>query len=138
MARFAAVDGWLPLGAYAGGELVGVTVYLRWGNVLYYKFNASSPGSLDVRPNNLLLWEGVLLAQSLGCRTLDLGPSDDDQPGLIRFKRHHCGVESEVRFLRHDPPGWADRRGDVMAKLGRVTAAADGAGRSRRRHRGGR
>ena len=123
MARFGPLGSWLPLGAYVDDELVAVTVYLRWGDVLYYKFNTSSAAGLHVRPNNVLLWEGVLLAQSEGCRTLDLGPSDDDQPGLIRFKRHHCGVESEVRFLRHDPPGWTDHRGDVMADLGRATQA---------------
>ena len=124
MDRFGPHEGWLPLGAYVDDVLVAATVYLRWGDVLSYKFNASSPGDLGVRPNNLLLWEGVLLAQAIGCRTLDLGPSDDDQPGLIRFKRQHGGVESEVRSLRHDPPGWSDPRGhDVSAMLGRLTRA---------------
>ncbi len=122
MDRFGAGDNWFALGAYAGDALLAATLYLRCGDVLYYKFNSSSETGLTLRPNNVLLWEGALLAQSHGCRSLDLGPSDDDQPGLIRFKRNHGAVESEVRFLRHDPPGFDDCRGtEVKAALGRLT-----------------
>ena len=40
---------------------------------------AVSQDALDDRPNDLLIWEGMELACALGCRQLDLGPSDDDQ-----------------------------------------------------------
>ena len=84
--RFQEVDGWFPLGAFVDDRLVAASLYLRWGDTLYYKFNASCTRSLELRANNLLVWAGILLAQSLGCSELDLGPSDDDQPGLIRFQ----------------------------------------------------
>jgi len=70
-----------------------------------------------MRPNNLLVWSSIELARSLGCRTLDFGPSDDDQPGLIRFKRQFGAAERELRFLRYIPPEWQDHRGDDMRRL---------------------
>jgi CelD/BcsL family acetyltransferase involved in cellulose biosynthesis len=104
--RFEGVGGWYPLGAFVGDRLVAAAIFLRWGDTLYYKFNASAPDGLDLRPNNLLVWSGIDLARSLGCRWLDLGPSDDDQPGLVRFKKNFGAEESELRHLRYMPVGW--------------------------------
>ena len=101
--RFRAVDGCYPLGAYLDGQLIAGALFLHWGDTLYYKFNASAESGLPLRPNNLLIWNGIQLAQSLGCRWLDLGPSDDDQPGLVRFKRDFGATESELRHLRMTP-----------------------------------
>ena len=120
--RFLAVDGWHALGAWINGRLVAATIFLRWDDTLYYKFNASALDELDARPNSLLTWEGMTLAATLGCSLLDLGPSDDDQPGLSRFKRHFGADERELRFLRRDPPGWNDApRLGSQQLLGEVT-----------------
>jgi CelD/BcsL family acetyltransferase involved in cellulose biosynthesis len=113
---FEKIDGWFPMGAFVDGQLVAATIYLRWGDTLYYKFNASGD-SLELRPNNLLVWAGIELAQSLGCRKLDLGPSDDDQRGLIRFKQQFGAREREVRFLRYLPPGWPDHQSAELHRL---------------------
>jgi CelD/BcsL family acetyltransferase involved in cellulose biosynthesis len=121
--RFRQIDGWHSLGAFLGDRMIAATVYVRWGDTLYYKFNASASDALNTRPNNLLVWSGVMLAQSLGCRFLDLGPSDDDQPGLIRFKRNFGAQEHELRFLRWTPPGWREaitnrtRLGEITRRL---------------------
>lgn len=102
--RFRAIDGWHPLVAFHGGEAIAATVYLRYNDVLYYKFNASLPEALPLRPNNLLVWEGVRLGCELGCRLLDFGASDDDQPGLVRFKRSFGTDELEIVRMRYLPP----------------------------------
>jgi CelD/BcsL family acetyltransferase involved in cellulose biosynthesis len=107
--RFRAIDGWHALGAFLGDRMIAATIYLKWGDTLYYKFNASALDALSNRPNNLLAWEGMQLAKSLGCRFLDFGPSDDDQPGLIRFKRNLGAAVQELRCLRWTPPGWQER-----------------------------
>jgi len=106
--RFREAEGWYPLGAYLGSQLIAATIYLKWGDTLYYKFNASSAEALRARPNNRLVWEGILLAKALDCRYLDLGPSDDHQQGLIRFKKNLGAEESELQFLRWNPPNWSD------------------------------
>ena len=102
--RFTAVDGWYPLVATQRDAMVAATIYLRWGDTLFYKFNASDPDALGSRPNDLLLWTGIELAAALGCRLLDLGASDDDQPGLIRFKRGFGADEREIRTFVVGPP----------------------------------
>ena len=120
--RFGKVNGWFPLGAYLKNRLIAATIYLRWGDTLYYKFNASDRDALKARPNNLLIWEGISLARSLGCRRMDLGPSDEDQPGLIRFKRHFGAEEKELLFIRYTPPGWRDEcEIEVRHLLGSLT-----------------
>jgi CelD/BcsL family acetyltransferase involved in cellulose biosynthesis len=115
--RFSATRGWLPLGAFLGERLIAATIYLRWGDTLYYKFNASDPDALAARPNDLLVWAGIELAHRMGCRALDLGPSDDDQPGLIRFKRGFGAAERELRFLSHEPAGWRSESGAETRRL---------------------
>ncbi|MGI8757534.1 MAG: GNAT family N-acetyltransferase [Acidimicrobiales bacterium] len=122
--RFAPLEAWHPLGAYVDDVLVAATVYLRWGDVLYYKFNASDPGALEARPNNLLLWAGSEVARSLGCSALDLGPSDDDQPGLIRFKAQSGATEGEVTTWTWTAPGSAPdpSAGRLKETLGELTA----------------
>ena len=125
--RFGAVGGWHALGAYHRDQLIAATIYLRCGETLYYKFSASDQGKLALRPNNLLLWEGARLAVSLGCHTLDLGPSDDDQPGLIRFKRNTGASELELQFLNWTPPGWHhEQTKKARALLAEVTRLLTG------------
>ncbi len=115
--RFAPANAWHALGAWIGDRLIAGTIYLRWGDTLYYKFNASAVDALDVRPNSLLTWAGIELATQLGCRRLDLGPSDDDQPGLVRFKRQFGADERELQFLRRDPTGWDDATAKAQMRL---------------------
>jgi len=103
-ARFAATGDWHALAAVRGGELLAATVYLRHRDTLCYKFNASDPDGLGARPNDLLLWSGIELAARLGCTMVDLGASDDDQPGLIRFKRGFGALEREIRTRVAGPP----------------------------------
>jgi CelD/BcsL family acetyltransferase involved in cellulose biosynthesis len=125
--RFEEAGGWFPLGAFVEGRLVAAAIFLRWRDTLYYKFNASASAALDLRPNNLLIWRGIELAKSLGCRRLDLGPSDDDQPGLVRFKRNFGAEESELRHLRYVPAGWHDDRARrTRLLLGDLTALLTG------------
>ena len=120
--RFRTVDGWHLLGAWHDEQLLAATLYLRWRDRLYYKFNASDADGLAFRPNNILVWAGVLLAKELGCSALDLGPSDDDQPGLIRFKRGFGPVERELRFLKWTPPGAPSEQGvELRGVLSEVT-----------------
>src|SRR5690606_30698311 len=65
--------------ARVDGRVVGGVLYLDWGDTVYYKFNASDPGDLGVRPNDLLVWEGLRRAHESGMRWFDFGVSDWDQ-----------------------------------------------------------
>ena len=98
------------------GRVVAGTLYLLWGDTCYYKFNASESGSLPLRPNNLLLWQGMCEAKRLGCRTLDLGRTAPHQRGLRDFKRAFGATEEELLFASfNDAP--AEKDAPEAAKL---------------------
>lgn len=87
-----------------GRPLAGI-VFLATGDTLYYKYNASDvTADLTVRPNELLLWEGMRLAADRGWKLIDLGVSSVDQPELIRYKRKVADEERSVVSMTHPAP----------------------------------
>lgn len=114
----------LFLGAYQDGRLLAAQGLLFWKDTLIYKFGASDYAAADARANHLLHWEGVRLGISRGFKLFDLGLSDDDQEGLIRYKQHLGGREKVIRFLRHSPPGYLAPGEDFRALLTEFTRLA--------------
>jgi CelD/BcsL family acetyltransferase involved in cellulose biosynthesis len=113
-ASFAANDRLTVLLAEIDGTAVGATVFIACGDTLYYKFNASVASSTC--PNDLLVWEGIRLGQSLGLKLFDFGASDLDQPGLLRFKRKFATIEQTISRLLCEPEGYLDRRASAANK----------------------
>jgi CelD/BcsL family acetyltransferase involved in cellulose biosynthesis len=91
--------------AYHSGTVIGGIFFLEWQDTVSYKFNASLPLELNHRPNNLLMWEGIKYAKSRGYKHLDLGLSDLDQDGLVRYKRQFASDEQLISFLQYRPNG---------------------------------
>ncbi len=87
--------------AEANNVVVGSVMYIGWGSTLYYKFSASSFNHLEYRPTDMLIWEGMKFAKSKGYSFLDLGLSDWDQDGLVRYKRKFATEEGTISFLQH-------------------------------------
>lgn len=87
-----------------GGKVIAGDLLLRFGDQLVYKFNASDPRNLSVRPNNLLLWQAMQLGREQGCRTLDLGRCEEDNEGLRRFKLLWGSREEQLPYY-HYPEG---------------------------------
>lgn len=88
------------LGAWHDDVLVAGILLLAWGDVLYYKFNASSPRSLEVRPNDLLMWEATRLGVARGLSLLDLGRTDGDHQSLARYKSKYATEQSLIHTVR--------------------------------------
>ncbi len=96
--------------AEVDGQVVAGTMYLRHGQTIYYKFNASDLGQLQFRPNDLLVWEGIRRAkEEMDCSSFDFGLSDSDQDGLLRFKRKFATEEKTIRFMQHRSTRWETR-----------------------------
>jgi len=107
------------LAEYEGVAVAGI-LFLIHGDTLFYKFNASS--DLRFRPNDLLVWTGMLLGRRLGLARLDFGISDIEQPGLVRFKQKFATEERMITELRWSPPGMTDSRGEEAGRtLHRLT-----------------
>ncbi|HKV64643.1 MAG TPA: GNAT family N-acetyltransferase [Candidatus Acidoferrum sp.] len=91
--------------ALSEGKIVAGDFFLIYKDTLYYKFNASLPGDLSHRPNDLLIWEGIRVGKNRGLKLLDFGLSDIDQEGLVRYKRKFGTQEKTISFLRYEPNG---------------------------------
>jgi hypothetical protein len=103
-----------------GGEPLAGIFLLRWQDVLYYKFSASF--NYSHRPNELLLWRAMLFGRRLGLATLDLGLSDIEQPGLVRYKRKFATEERDISFFERFPKDvQVPRAEEASETLGHVT-----------------
>ena len=98
-------------------------VLLQFRDVLYYKFNASV--DQKYRANDLLAWHAILFGHRRALTTLDFGVSENDQPGLIRYKRKFASEEREIHFydwVPQRPHNARDARGEEASEiLGYVT-----------------
>ncbi|HXG41154.1 MAG TPA: GNAT family N-acetyltransferase [Dehalococcoidia bacterium] len=104
--------------AEVDGEVVACNLLLWWRQAMVYKANVSRPDWLEVRPNNLLMWRTIVLAQEMGMQVLDMGRTDADHAGLRRFKSLWGACESPLPYFYFPTPerGQGGRR----AALGRA------------------
>jgi len=85
---------------------VASSIFLLFSDTLIYKYGASDPRYLHLRPNNLLFWTAIKEGCSRGCAWLDLGKSDAGQAGLRRFKSGWGAEESVLYYSCYpDVPG---------------------------------
>ncbi|GJQ59814.1 MAG: GNAT family N-acetyltransferase [Candidatus Scalindua sp. AMX11] len=98
-------------------KIIGGVFYLKWKDRLYYKFNASLSDTQSMRPNDLLMWEGIKYAKEMGLNFLDLGLSDSGQDGLIRYKQKYATDQKTISFLRLTPEGGVSKRDTQIRNL---------------------
>jgi len=111
--------GFVLLACYQREVLAGA-VFLRWNQTLTYKFGASDPQQLGLRPNDLLFWEAVRWACEHDCRVLDLGRTDVDNPGLQDFKRRWGAEETVLRYSYLRAPGEQRLKHGMQAALAKL------------------
>ncbi len=112
-------DGSLLL-ASIDGQIIGGALFLTWKDRIYYKFNASTEGSLAVRPNDLVIWSAIEQAAASGLSRLDFGLSDWDQESLARYKRKFGAAERDLVTVRSRSGRLETddlRLGDSLARL---------------------
>lgn len=103
-------------------QVIGGVMFLEWQDTLYYKFNASSADYIPLRPNDLVVWEGIKYGQAKGYRYLDFGLSDWDQEGLLQYKRKFATEEKTISFLRYTPEGSpTDKEKQIRSLLPQLT-----------------
>jgi hypothetical protein len=93
--------GFLSLARKQGQAIAGV-VFFRFGKTAVYKYGASDRRYQSLRSNNLLMWEAICRCREEGLRTLCLGRTDLDQPGLKQYKDGWGGEETRIRYIRYD------------------------------------
>jgi len=77
---------------------LAAALFLRWNDVLTYKYGASDPAGLPLRPNDLIFWEAIRWGCAHGCRSLDRGRTDLDNHGLRDFKTRWGAEETALVY----------------------------------------
>jgi hypothetical protein len=72
--------------AYKDDKCLAASVFLHWKHTLTYKYGASAADGLNLRPNNLLMWNAIQWGCEHGYSMLDLGKTDLADIGLRSFK----------------------------------------------------
>ena len=81
------------------GKVIAGIVFLKYGDTLYYKFNASDEGYLKKRPNHLVIWEAVRYACENNYKHLDFGRCSYGDDGLRTFKSRWGASEANLPYF---------------------------------------
>jgi CelD/BcsL family acetyltransferase involved in cellulose biosynthesis len=81
---------------YSQDAVAAAGVFLHWGGVLTYKFGASDPARLALRPNDFLFANVLRVAVERSFREFDFGVSRHSDLGLRRFKTQWGSQETPV------------------------------------------
>jgi hypothetical protein len=85
-----------------GKRAIAGMVFLCHGRQAIYKFGASDPGFQQLRPNNLLMWEGIKQCLARGVETLHLGRTSLGHDGLRRYKLAFGAQEERIEYQKYD------------------------------------
>jgi GNAT acetyltransferase-like protein len=89
--------GFIALARHKGNTVAGA-VYFHFGKRALYKYGASRPQYLHVRPNDLVMWEAIKWFRSQGYESLCFGRTEQENAGLRAFK---IGWGAEERVIRY-------------------------------------
>ncbi len=97
--------------AFTESKCIAAAVFLYFNDTLTYKFGASDPNFLYLRPNNLLFQEAIKWGCENGYSNLDLGRTDLKNTGLREFKTRWGAQESDLYYsyspsLPSSRPNW--------------------------------
>jgi hypothetical protein len=80
---------------------VAAAVFLNFGKRAVFKFGASDASLLELRGNNLVMWESICWLAENGFDTLDFGRTALSQEGLRRFKLGWGTREHALHYYRY-------------------------------------
>jgi len=92
----------IVVSAHHSNETVAAAIFFHFGKTAVYKYAASDINFQNLRPNNLILWEAIKWYKTEGFEILNLGRTDTENHGLLRFKRSWGGTESLLKYYRYN------------------------------------
>ncbi len=85
--------------AYHEDRCVAAAVFLHWQKTLTYKYGASDPSALNLRPNNLLFWSAIEWGHEHDFEQMDMGRSSLANTGLRSFKTRWGAEENVLSYF---------------------------------------
>ena len=101
--------------AYKKDIAIASIITLTYKHTMVYKYGCSDTRYHNLGGMVLLLWRAIQDAKACGLYELDMGRSDFDNAGLIRFKEHWSAKRSTLVYwgspaqLRLNPNWWRAR-----------------------------
>ena len=95
-----------------GGQELGGILIAKYGETCEYLVGAINEAGRSANAGNLLLWQSICQAKSIGCRWFDLGGLDRKRTpeGILHFKRGLGGIGYRlVSELEAHDGGWRCR-----------------------------
>ena len=88
--------------AFHKNRAVAGNIYLNFGGKAIYKYGASDRKYLNMRPNNIVMWEAIKWYAQKGFKTFSLGRTELENQGLLQFKRGWGSKEETLNYYRYD------------------------------------
>ncbi|HTR67367.1 MAG TPA: GNAT family N-acetyltransferase [Terriglobales bacterium] len=85
------------------GQPVASILTLFYNRAMVYKYGCSDPRFNNLHGTTLLFWRTIQQAKQEDARVFDLGRSDLDNPGLLRFKAKWGSREFPLAYWRFPP-----------------------------------
>jgi lipid II:glycine glycyltransferase (peptidoglycan interpeptide bridge formation enzyme) len=106
------------------GQPIAAIFTVRFKKRVVYKYGCSDPSRHNLGGIPLLIWEAICDASRQGIEEFDMGRSEPDNPGLIKFKDRWGAVGSELTYRRYSSePAVRAVPGEQHALAGRILAA---------------
>lgn len=83
-------------------QIIAGAVFFHFGETATYKYGASHRDYLQLRPNNLVMWEAIKWYSRRGYKQFDLGRSEPDNRGLNQFKNGWGATVRQIAYYRYD------------------------------------
>ena len=115
------------LEAYYRGKVIASWIILCNKNTLYYKFGASDPAFLYVRPNDLLFRELIFEGLKGSFQNIDMGYSGNGESykGLIRFKGKEGGDIRPILESYYTPDHYnSDKQKTILNETNKIVKEA--------------
>ena len=93
--------GFVALARYQGKSIAG-GIYMHFGGNAIFKYGASDRRYLEVRANNMVMWEAIRFYSQNGFNTFSFGRTDSENEGLAAYKRGWGSDETTISILKYD------------------------------------
>ena len=93
--------GFLSMALFSNIPIAGA-VYFNHGNRGVFKYGASDRKYLNLRPNNLVMWEAIRWYCRNHYKTLCFGRTELENKGLLQFKRGWGTKENTMHYYKYN------------------------------------
>jgi hypothetical protein len=88
--------------AYRQNRVIAGAVFFHFKDNAIYKFGASDRNYLDLRPNNLIMWQAIEWCADNSFKSFSFGRTEPENDGLLQFKRGWGAKETNLNYYKFD------------------------------------